>query len=64
MKIVQYGNNNIFLTTFILVDGETSGGRSLFLKNLRMHMTLQANLCFILDTTASIESAYYKPKNG
>lgn len=34
MVVAQDGNNNIFPIAFALVEGETSGGWSFFLKNL------------------------------
>ncbi|CAK8544856.1 unnamed protein product [Lathyrus sativus] len=64
MAVAQDGNGNIFPIAFALVEGETKDGWSFFLKNLRMHVTPQANLCLISDRHPSIKSAYDDPENG
>lgn len=47
MVMTYDGNSNIFQLFFFLVEGETISGWSFFLKNLRMHLTLQVYLCLI-----------------
>ncbi|XP_058749008.1 uncharacterized protein LOC131621962 [Vicia villosa] len=64
MAVAQDGNSNVFPIAFALVDGETGGGWSFFLKNLRTHVAPQAGLCLISDRHASIVSAYNNPDNG
>ncbi|XP_058783459.1 uncharacterized protein LOC131658146 [Vicia villosa] len=64
MVIAQYGNNNIFPIALTLVEGETAGGWSFFLKNLQTYISPQPDLCLISDRHASIESAYNNPANG
>lgn len=64
MTVAQDDNNNIFPITFALVEGETVGGWSFFLKNIWLHVAPQPKLCFILDTHPSIESAYKNLDNG
>ena len=64
MAVAQDGNNNIFPVAFALVEGETGGAWSFFLKNLRTHVAPQPDLCLISDRHASIESAYNNPANG
>lgn len=64
MAVAQDGNGNIFPIAFALVEGETKDAWSFFLRNLRMHVTPQANLCLIFDRHESIKSAYNDPENG
>lgn len=64
MEITQDDNNNIFPIIFALVEGETIGGLSFFLKNLREQVALQPNLCLISDKHLSIKSIYNYPNNG
>ncbi|XP_050889964.1 uncharacterized protein LOC127095297 [Lathyrus oleraceus] len=64
MAVAQDGNGNIFLIAFALVESETKEAWSFFLKNLRIHVTPQANLCLISDKHESIKSAYNNPENG
>ncbi|XP_058750849.1 uncharacterized protein LOC131623868 [Vicia villosa] len=64
MAVAQDGNSNIFLVAFALVEGETADGLGFFLKNLRMHVAPQPDMCLISDKHASIESAYNNPDNG
>ncbi|XP_058746584.1 uncharacterized protein LOC131619513 [Vicia villosa] len=64
MAVAQDGNNNVFPIAFALVEGETGGGWSFFLKNLRTHVAPQAGLCLISNRHASIVSAYNNPANG
>ncbi|XP_050895330.1 uncharacterized protein LOC127101948 [Lathyrus oleraceus] len=64
MVVAQDGNRNIFPIAFALVKGETKDAWSFFLKNLRIHVTPQENLCLISDRHESIKSAYNNPKNG
>lgn len=58
MIVTQDDNINIFPVSFTLVEGETLGGWSLFIKNIRAHVAPQPNLYLISDRHASIESAY------
>ncbi|XP_050918592.1 uncharacterized protein LOC127136029 [Lathyrus oleraceus] len=64
MVVAQDGNRNIFPITFALVEGETGEAWSFFLRNLRMHVTSQPNLCLISDRHESIKSSYNNPDNG
>ncbi|XP_050890812.1 uncharacterized protein LOC127096261 [Lathyrus oleraceus] len=64
MAVAQDWNGNIFPIAFTLVESETKEAWSFFLKNLRIHVTPQANLCLISDRHESIKSAYNNPKNG
>ncbi|XP_050885294.1 uncharacterized protein LOC127088901 [Lathyrus oleraceus] len=64
MVVAQDENGNIFPIAFTLVEGETKDVWSFFLKNLRIHVTPQANLCLISNRHESIKSAYNNPKNG
>ena len=64
MVVAQDGNGNIFPIAFAIVEGETKDAWSFFLRNLRRHVTPQANLCLISDRHASIKSAYENPENG
>ncbi|XP_050897911.1 uncharacterized protein LOC127104800 [Lathyrus oleraceus] len=64
MAVAQDGNRNIFPIAFALVEGETEEAWSFFLRNLRMHVTPQPNLCLISDRHQSIKSAYNNPDNG
>ncbi|XP_058753389.1 uncharacterized protein LOC131626586 [Vicia villosa] len=64
MAVAQDGNSNIFPIAFALVEGETAGGWSFFLRNLRTHVAPQPGLCLISYIHASIESAYNNPANG
>ena len=64
MTVAQDGNNNIFPVVFAIVEGETADGWGFFLKNLRIHVAPQPDLCLISDGHASIESAYNNPENG
>ncbi|XP_050908353.1 uncharacterized protein LOC127121976 [Lathyrus oleraceus] len=64
MAVAQDGNGNIFPIAFALVESETKESWSFFLKNLRMHVTPQANLCLISDRHELIKSAYNNPENG
>ncbi|CAK8578221.1 unnamed protein product [Lathyrus sativus] len=62
--VAQDGNANIFPVAFALVEGETKEAWSFFLRNLRLHVTPQPNLCLISDRHESIKSAYNNPENG
>lgn len=64
MAVAQDENKNIFPIAFALVEGETEEAWSFFLRNLRMHVTPQPNLCLISDRHQSIKSAYNNPDNG
>ncbi|CAK8571549.1 unnamed protein product [Lathyrus sativus] len=64
MAVAQDGNANIFPIAFALVEGETKEAWSFFLRNLRLHVTPQPNLCLISDRHESIKSAYNNPENG
>ncbi|XP_050875427.1 uncharacterized protein LOC127079059 [Lathyrus oleraceus] len=64
MDVAQDGNENIFPIAFALVESETKEAWSFFLKNLRIHVTPQANQCLISDKHESIKSAYNNPENG
>lgn len=48
--VAQDGNGNIFSIAFALVEGETKDAWSFFLRNLRIHMTPQANVSNIRHT--------------
>ncbi|XP_058784435.1 uncharacterized protein LOC131659238 [Vicia villosa] len=63
MVVTQDGNGNIFSIAYALVEGETEGAWSFFLKNLRLHVTLQSDLCLISDRHESIKTAYNNPDN-
>lgn len=64
MAVAQDGNNNVFPIAFALVERETAAAWSFFLKNLRLHVASQPNLCLILDRYPSIKSAYKAIENG
>jgi len=64
MAVAQDGNNNIFSIAFALVEGETAEGWSFFLRNLRLHVAPQPNLCLISDRHPSIINAYNNIDNG
>ena len=64
MAVAQDGNGNIFPIAFALVESETKEAWSFFLKNLRIHVTPQANLYLISDRHESIKSAYNNLENG
>ena len=64
MAVAQDGNGNIFPIAYAVVEGETRGAWSFFLKNLRRHVTPQPNICLISDRHESIKSAYNNPENG
>ncbi|XP_058774340.1 uncharacterized protein LOC131648590 [Vicia villosa] len=64
LAVAQDGNRNIFPIAFALVEGETGDAWSFFLRNLRMHVTPQPNICLISDRHVSIKSAYDNPENG
>lgn len=64
MVVAQDGNSNIFPISFTLVEGETVVAWSFFVKNLRLHVAPQPNLCLISDRHPSIESAYKNLENG
>jgi len=64
MAVAQDGNNNIFPIAFALVEGENAEGWSFFLRNLRLHVAPQPNLCLISDRHPSIISAYNNIDNG
>lgn len=64
LAVAQDGNNKIFPIAFAIVEGETKEAWSFFLKNLRQHVTPQANICLISDRHVSIKSAYDDPQNG
>ncbi|XP_050915003.1 uncharacterized protein LOC127129948 [Lathyrus oleraceus] len=64
MVVAHDGNENIFPIVFALVEGETKDAWSFFLRNLRIHITPQVNMCLISDTHESIKSAYKNPENG
>ncbi|XP_050916234.1 uncharacterized protein LOC127131352 [Lathyrus oleraceus] len=64
MAMAQDGNGNIFPIAFALVESETKEAWSFFLKNLRIHVTPQENLCLISDRHESIKSAHNNPENG
>ena len=58
IAIAQDGANNIFPLSFVIVEGETTDGWHIFLKNLRTHVTPQHGICLISDRHESIKSAY------
>ncbi|XP_058787313.1 uncharacterized protein LOC131661723 [Vicia villosa] len=64
LAVAQDGNRNIFPIAFALVEGETGDAWSFFLRNLRMHVTPQPNICLISDRHVSIKSASDNPENG
>lgn len=64
MAMEEDVNKNIFSKAFALVEGETKDACSFFLRNLRIHVTWQANLCLISYIHESIKSAYNNPENG
>lgn len=64
MTMAKEDNNNIFPISFALLEGETDGGWSFFLKNLRTRVAPQPNLCLISDIHASIESVNNNLDNG
>ncbi|XP_058787050.1 uncharacterized protein LOC131661500 [Vicia villosa] len=64
MAVAQDGNGNIFPIAFAIVEGETKDAWSFFLRNLRIHVTPQPNLCLISDRHPSIKSVYDDPANG
>ncbi|XP_058742070.1 uncharacterized protein LOC131614514 [Vicia villosa] len=64
MAVGQDGNINVFPIAFVLIEGETGGGWSFFLKNLRTHMSSQPGLCFISNKHTSIVSAYNNPASS
>ncbi|XP_058733593.1 uncharacterized protein LOC131605228 [Vicia villosa] len=64
MAVAQDENVNIFPIAYALVEGETGGAWSFFLKNLRLHVTPQSDICLISDRHESIKSAYNNPDNG
>ncbi|XP_050909862.1 uncharacterized protein LOC127123702 [Lathyrus oleraceus] len=64
MDVAQEGNRNIFPIVFALVEGETGEAWSFFLRNLRIHVTPQPNLCLISDRHDSIKNAYNNPDDG
>ncbi|XP_050920415.1 uncharacterized protein LOC127138052 [Lathyrus oleraceus] len=57
-------NGNIFSIAFALIEGETKDAWSFFLRNLRIHVTPQVNMCLISGIHESIKSAYNNPENG
>lgn len=58
MDVAYDRNDKIFPITFSLVEGETSGVWSFFLKNLTAYVTRQLNLCLIYDRHEYIKSSY------
>ncbi|XP_058766794.1 uncharacterized protein LOC131640416 [Vicia villosa] len=64
LVVAQDGNRNIFPIAFALVEGETGDAWSFFLRNLRVHVTPQPNICLISDRHVSIKTAYDNPENG
>lgn len=64
MVVAQDGNKNIFPIAFALVEGETGDAQSVFVRNLRMCVTPQSNLCLISDRHESIKSSYNNLENG
>ena len=64
MVVAQDGNNNIFPIAFALVEGDTVEGWSFFLRNLRLHIAPQPNLCLISERHPSIISIYDNIDNG
>ncbi|XP_073220969.1 uncharacterized protein [Cicer arietinum] len=64
VAVAQDGNDNIIPIAYALVEGETKEAWSFFLRNLRSHVTPQANICLISDRHESIKSAYNNLNNG
>lgn len=64
MTVTQDGNNNIFLISFSLVEGETDGGWGFFLHNLKRYVASQLEPCLISDRHPTIESAFNSSDNG
>ncbi|XP_039133318.1 uncharacterized protein LOC120270392 [Dioscorea cayenensis subsp. rotundata] len=58
LAIAQDGNKNILPIGFAIVEGETLGGWTFFLRNLRSSVTPQQGICFISDRHESIKSAF------
>ncbi|XP_039129077.1 uncharacterized protein LOC120265263 [Dioscorea cayenensis subsp. rotundata] len=58
LAITQDGNKNILPIGFAIVEGETLGGWTFFLRNLRSSVTPQQGICFISDRHESIKSAF------
>lgn len=55
----QYFSNRL-----ALIEGETAEGWSFFVRNLRLHVAPQPNLCLIFDRHPSIISVYNDIDNG
>lgn len=64
LAVAQDGNKNTIPIAYALVEGETGGAWSFFLKNLRRYVTPQVDICLISDRHESIKSAYNNPNNG
>ncbi|XP_004488438.1 uncharacterized protein [Cicer arietinum] len=62
--VAQDGNDNIIPIAYALVEGETKEAWGFFFRNLRSHVTPQANICLISDRHESIKSAYNNLNNG
>lgn len=58
LYVLQDKNDNIFPIAFALIEVETGGAWHLFLKNLRICVTSQPNLCLICNRHESIKNAY------
>ncbi|XP_039134232.1 uncharacterized protein LOC120271624 [Dioscorea cayenensis subsp. rotundata] len=58
LAIAQDGNKNILPIGFAIVEGETLGAWTFFLRNLRSSVTPQQGICFISNCHESIKSAF------
>ncbi|XP_039146876.1 uncharacterized protein LOC120284146 [Dioscorea cayenensis subsp. rotundata] len=58
LAIAQDSNKNILPIGFAIVEGETLGAWTFFLRNLRSSVTPQQGICFISDRHESIKSAF------
>lgn len=61
--VAQDENDNIFPIFFTLVEGESKDAWSFFLKNLRIHVTPQVNLCLISVKHKLIKNSYNNLEN-
>ncbi|XP_057431965.1 uncharacterized protein LOC130724698 [Lotus japonicus] len=60
----QDGNSNVLPLAFAIVEGETLGAWTWFLRLMRVHVTKKQGICLISDRHASILSAVGNPSNG
>jgi len=59
--ISQYGNQNIFLLAFVIVEGEIKKAMIWFFQLLRANVTPQPNVCLITGRGSAILSALQSP---